>query len=338
MDPRLVVVGLVVGLLVGLTGVGGSSILTPLLILMLGVKPLVAVGTDLAYSVPTKLLGALIHRRQGTVDWRVVGLLCVGGLPASLAGLGILALLRARLGLDALNAALKHGVGALLLIVAVVIVLSPWLRRRPASRFSPTMVAALPAPLSGLVNDRATTSPLGPPRSPRPACTATRLGVPRRFAPDGVSRGPRRSQWRRLCCALRVSVDNKSRALEPLWTRGTRGTRGGVIALGALVGVLVSLTSIGAGSITVPVLYLLLPRLGLRRVVGSDVAFAALLIPTVALGHLGMGDVNLGLSLNLLVGSLPGVFIGSKLCARLPDTWLRPAMAGALLFAGTRLV
>lgn len=267
MDPRLVVVGLVVGLLVGLTGVGGSSILTPLLILLLGVKPLVAVGTDLAYSVPTKLLGALIHRRQGTVEWRVVGLLCVGGLPASLAGLGLLALLRARLGLDTINVALKHGVGALLLIVAVVIVLSPWLRRRQAGR--PLGVTELPA---------------------------------------------------------------------PLWTRGTRGTRGGVIALGALVGVLVSLTSIGAGSVTVPVLYLLLPRLGLRRVVGSDVAFAALLIPTVALGHLGMGDVNLGLSLNLLAGSLPGVFIGSKLCARLPDTWLRPAMAGALLFAGTRLV
>ncbi len=264
MDPRLVVVGLVVGLLVGLTGVGGSSILTPLLILTLGVKPLVAVGTDLAYSVPTKLLGALIHRRQGTVEWRVVGLLCVGGLPASLAGLGLLALLRARLGLDTINVALKHGVGALLLIVAVVIVLSPWLRRRQSGR--PLGVTELPA---------------------------------------------------------------------LLWTRGTRG---GVIALGALVGVLVSLTSIGAGSVTVPVLYLLLPRLGLRRVVGSDVSFAALLIPTVALGHLGMGDVNLGLSLNLLAGSLPGVFIGSKLCARLPDTWLRPAMAGALLFAGTRLV
>ncbi|MCA1597677.1 MAG: sulfite exporter TauE/SafE family protein [Chloroflexi bacterium] len=264
MDPRLVVVGLVVGLLVGLTGVGGSSVLTPLLILTLGVQPLVAVGTDLAYSVPTKLLGALIHRRQGTVEWRVVGLLCVGGLPASLAGLGLLALLRVRLGLDTINVALKHGVGALLLIVAVVIVLSPWLRCRQAGR--PLGVTELPA---------------------------------------------------------------------PLWTRGTRG---GVIALGALVGVLVSLTSIGAGSVTVPVLYLLLPRLGLRRVVGSDVSFAALLIPTVALGHLGMGDVNLGLSLNLLAGSLPGVFIGSKLCARLPDTWLRPAMAGALLFAGTRLV
>ena len=87
-----------------------------------------------------------------------------------------------------------------------------------------------------------------------------------------------------------------------------------------------------------PALYILLPRLGLRRLVGSDVAFAALLIPMATVGHLQMGDVNLLLSLNLLLGSLPGVVIGSKLCARLPDIWLRPALTGALLFAGSRLV
>jgi uncharacterized membrane protein YfcA len=85
-------------------------------------------------------------------------------------------------------------------------------------------------------------------------------------------------------------------------------------------------------------LYILMPRLGLRRLVGSDVAFAALLIPTAALGHLQMGSVNAALSANLLLGSLPGVVIGSKLCARLPETWLRPALAGVLLVAGSRLV
>jgi uncharacterized membrane protein YfcA len=101
---------------------------------------------------------------------------------------------------------------------------------------------------------------------------------------------------------------------------------------------MVSLTSIGSGSITMPLLYLLMPGLGLHRLVGSDVAFAALLVLAAALGHLGMGNVNLGLSANLLVGSVPGVFIGSKLCARLPEIWLRPALAGVLLFAGSRLV
>jgi uncharacterized membrane protein YfcA len=110
------------------------------------------------------------------------------------------------------------------------------------------------------------------------------------------------------------------------------------VALGAVVGVLVSLTSIGSGSITVPVLYLLLPRLGLRRLVGSDVTFAALLIPVAALGHVQMGSVNVALAANLVLGSLPGVFIGSKLCARLPDSWLRPALAGVLFFAGSRLM
>jgi uncharacterized membrane protein YfcA len=85
-------------------------------------------------------------------------------------------------------------------------------------------------------------------------------------------------------------------------------------------------------------LYLLLPRLGLHRLVGSDVAFAAMLVMAAAFGHLQMGNVNLGLAANLIVGSLPGVFVGSKLCARLPETWLRPTLAGVLLFAGSRLV
>ena len=187
--------------------------------------------------------------------------LCLGGLPAAVLGLLALALLRAYLGLDRLNVALKQGVGLLLLLVALAILLTPLLSRR---RHQPS-------------------------------------------DPDtGLS-----------------------------WTWATKGR---TIVVGALVGFLVSLTSIGSGSITVPALYILLPRLRLRRLVGSDVAFAAQLMPVATVGHLQMGDVNLLLSLHLLLGSLPGVFIGSKLCARLPDIWLRPALAGALLFAGSRLV
>jgi uncharacterized membrane protein YfcA len=185
--------------------------------------------------------------------------LCLGGLPAAVLGLRALALLRAYLGLDRLNVALKHGVGLLLLLVAVAILLTP-LRSRRHHQLPDT----------------------------------------------GIS-----------------------------WTWATKGR---AIVVGALVGFLVSLTSIGSGSITVPALYILLPRLGLRRLVGSDVAFAAQLIPVATVGHLQMGDVNLLLSRHLLLGSLPGVFIGSKLCARLPNIWLRPALAGALLFAGSRLV
>jgi uncharacterized membrane protein YfcA len=254
-DPRLALIGLLVGFLVGLSGVGGSSLMTPLMILVLGVKPLIAVGTDLVYSVPTKLLGAYVHRGQGTVDRRTVLYLSLGGIPGAVLGLVALSALRTHLGLSRLNELLKHGVGLLLLLVAAAILLTPLLRRQHG-------------------------------QSPELSWTP----------------------------ALKVRA----------------------VALGAVVGVLVSLTSIGSGSITVPVLYLLLPRLGLRRLVGSDVAFAALLIPVAALGHVQMGSVNVALAANLVLGSLPGVYIGSKLCARLPDSWLRPALAGVLFFAGSR--
>jgi uncharacterized membrane protein YfcA len=256
-DPRLALIGLFVGFVVGLTGVGGSSLMTPIMIIFLGIKPLIAVGTDLAYLVPTKLLGAWVHHRQGTVDTRVVLYLSLGGLPAAVLGLLVLAELRVHLGLSALNSALKHGVGLLLFLVAAVLLATPLLRQR----------SARPAELS--------------------------------------------------------------------WTRGLIWS---TVALGALVGFLVSITSIGSGSITVPLLYLLVPRLGLQRLVGSDVAFAALLVIVAAFGHFQMGNVNLGLAANLLVGSLPGVYLGSKLCARLPETWLRPTLAGVLVFAGSRLV
>jgi uncharacterized membrane protein YfcA len=105
-----------------------------------------------------------------------------------------------------------------------------------------------------------------------------------------------------------------------------------------VVGFLVSLTSIGSGALTVPLLYLLLPRFGLSRLVGSNVAFAAVLIPIAAVGHAGLGQVDFAVSANLLVGSLPGVFIGSKLCKQLPNTWLRPAVAATMVWAGVIMI
>ncbi len=282
MDARLALIGLVVGVLVGISGVGGSSLMTPLLILVLRVNPLVAVGTDLAYSVPTKLLGALIHWRQGTVDRRLVAALCLGGLPGALLGLGLLVGLRAWLGLAALNGAIKHGVGALLLLTALAIVLTPLLARRHRGTH--------------------------PHPAPRPAAAATSPA-----SAGGAFPSPAAAGW-------------------------TPATRRRAVALGAVVGVLVSLTSIGSGAVAVPALVLLLPRLGLRRVVGSDVAFAAGLIPLAAAGHAGLGSVDVGLAANLLLGSLPGVFVGSKLCAGLPESWLRPVVAGTMLWAGASLV
>lgn len=258
-DPRIVLVGLVVGTLVGLSGVGGGSLVTPLLVLALGIKPAIAVGTDLLYSVPTKLLGAIVHHRQGTVDWRVVRYLVLGGIPAAVAGLVALAYLQGHVGLDGVNAMLRHALAVMLFLASVAVLVRPLLAR-----------------------------------------------------------------W----------VKQADGAVDGAWTPGGVAR---IVALGAVVGFLVSLTSIGSGSLTVPLLYFLLPRLGLRRLVGADVAFAAILIPVAAAGHFQLGHVNVGLAANLVIGSLPGVFIGSRLCARVPEVWFRPALAGALLFAGSKL-
>jgi uncharacterized membrane protein YfcA len=234
--------------------------MTPLLILTLRINPLVAVGTDLAYSVPTKLLGAYVHWRQGTFDRRLMRALCLGGIPGAVAGIALLFGLRAAIGLPALTSVTRHGIGILLLVVAVTLFGAPVLSRLRKNSETPADV-----------------------------------------------------QW-------------------------TRQTHWRIVSLGALVGILVSLTSIGSGALTVPMLYLMLPRFGLSRLVGSNVAFAAALVPVAAIGHAGLGDVDFAISANLLVGSLPGVFIGSKLCKQLPGAWLRPAVAITMLWAGFILV
>jgi uncharacterized membrane protein YfcA len=272
-------IGLVVGVLVGISGVGGSSLVTPLMILVMRVPPLVAVGTDLAYSVPTKLVGAFIHRQQGTIDRRLIGYLCLGGLPAAGLGLLVLFTLRAHVPLATINAALQRAVGVLLFLVAVLVILLPLLKRK-RGRLAEQQSAG-----------RQSAEPIGE----QPAAPAAAL--------------PR-----------------------------DRATIVRIIGLGAVVGFCVSLTSIGSGSLTLPMLFLLLPAFNLRQLVGADVTFAALLVPVAALGHAQMGGVDFALTGNLLLGSLPGVVLGSKLCRYLPDLWLRPAIAGVLLFAGTRLL
>lgn len=256
---EIALVGLVVGTIVGLTGVGGASIMTPLLILVLGINPLVAVGTDLLYSVPTKLYGAFLHNKQGTVKPEIVKALLLGGLPASLVGLAILFWLRHHVDVKAVELWTRHAIGFVLFIAAAVVIIQPFIRRRAVPMTSENF------------------------------------------------------EWR-------------------------PGERARVIAIGAVVGVIVTATSIGSGSVTLPLLALTLPLVGLSQLVGSDIAFAAFLIPAAALGRWSMGDVNLSLVFTLLLGSLPGVYIGSKLCGRMSQKWLRPAVALTLAFVGTRLI
>lgn len=251
-------IGLVVGTFIGISGVGGGSIMTPILILVLGVNPLVAVGTDLLYSVPTKILGAVLHARQRTVDWQIVAKLLLGGVPGAIFGLILLYVLRHDLNIAAMTVFVKRAVGAALFVSAAALAYSIIARRKMGS--------------------------------------------------DSAGNG-----------------DLKRRTLP-------------VALSGAAVGFFVAVTSIGSGAMTMPLLLLIVPFVGIRRLVGSDIAYAAFLIPLAAFGQIALGNINYAIAFTLLAGSLPGVYLGSRLCKHLPEVWLRPAVATILVIAGWRLI
>ena len=248
--------GFVVGLFVGLSGVGGSALLAPMLILVLGVKPSLVIGTDLLYSVPTKIFAAWLHFRQGTIDWAVTRMLLVGGVPGAVIGLWIFSVLRSRMPVDEFEGALKHGIGIAILL---------------ASAGSLLLIF--------------------------------RKAPPERDSTGGLPENP-------------VAV----------------------AAIGLVVGTLVALTSVGSGSITLPLLIFTLPAIAMRRLIGSEIAFAAFLVPLAAVGQSSFGNVSWAMAGSLLIGSLPGVWIGAKLCSWLGDAWLRPAIVVVLAFAGSRLL
>ncbi len=247
--------GLGVGFLVGLTGVGGGSLMTPLLVLLFGVHPATAVGTDLLYAAVTKATGTLVHGLKGSVDWRITGRLAAGSVPA--AALTLWLLHRYGVQSNAATALIQHVLGFALLITSLALIFRPQL-------------AALAA--------RA-------PRAPGAANTA-------------------------LLTAL----------------------------TGVVLGVLVSLTSVGAGAIGVTVLLLLYPALATSRIVGSDIAHAVPLTLVAGMGHWLLGSVDGSMLVSLLIGSLPGIAIGSHLSARSPEALLRNLLAAVLVLVGARLV
>lgn len=260
MDVKVSVAGFVVGVLVGLTGMGGGAVMTPLLILLGWARPSIAVGTDLVWNALTKSVGAFVHYRQKTVDLSLVKRLSVGSVPGALAGIALLAYLR-RLGVAAMDHLIVRVLGVALIVVAFSLLLRPLWRHR-----------ALAAGESGS---------------------------------DSVH--PRGPEW--------------------LTT-----------AIGAAVGFLVSLTSVGSGSLIVACLVVIYPLVPLRRIVGSDIVNALLLVGVSALGHLGIGGVDFRLLAALLVGSVPGVWIGSKMGVLFPEKALRPILATTLLFLGYKLL
>lgn len=259
-DFGYVIAGFLVGTIVGLTGVGGGSLMTPLLIFFFGVKPYLAVGTDLLFAAFTKMGGTIAFARQRVVPWRVVRLLSAGSIPASLSTLAVL-----------------HHIG-------------------PAN-------AALQSVMT------------------------TTLGIALLLTASAMAyKAVRGKQLPR-----HLSTHDEALVSQPRhWSLP--------LLLGAVIGVLVTLTSVGAGAIGVSVLLLLYPLLPLPRIVAADIAYAVPLTLVAGLGHASLGSVDWPLLTQLLMGSLPGIWLGARLTHHTPERVIRTLLSGLLAWAGTKLV
>ncbi|HEX6783410.1 MAG TPA: sulfite exporter TauE/SafE family protein [Sphingomicrobium sp.] len=254
-DPLYSLAGLLVGALVGMTGVGGGSLMTPLLVLLFGFHPATAVGTDLLYASVTKTVGTAVHNQRKTVDWKIVASLACGSVPSSIATIYVMS----RVGTLAQHAAgvLNVMLGVTLLLTSVSIFFRPWIVRWAGPRF-----------------DHA----------------------------------------------------------------GARRISGWTILLGFVLGILVSSTSVGAGALGTTALLMLYPTLPVARIAGSDIAHAVPLTLIAGVGHWLLGSVNFTLMAALLVGSIPGIIVGSHFAAKTSDAVLRPVLAVTLLVVAVRML
>lgn len=254
-DPLYSLSGFAVGALVGMTGVGGGSLMTPLLILLFGVHPATAVGTDLLYAAATKTGGSLVHGYARSIDWRVVRRLATGSVPATLVTLAVLS--HFNLSGDAARNLITLVLSVALLATAFVLV------------FGEAIVAAYRARVAELDSHR---------------------------------------------------------------------TAVNTILVGLVLGVLVSISSVGAGAIGVIALIMLYPQLPMARIVGSDIAHAVPLTLIAGTGHWMMGSVDWHIIGSLLAGSLPGIFVGSYFAIRVPERALRLVLATTLFVVASRIV
>ena len=247
--------GFFIGMLVGCTGVGGGSLMTPLLVLLFGISPTTAGGTELLYAAVTKSGGTLVHGRNKTIDWQITLRLAAGSVPATIVTIAALGYY-GQMG-KATGGLITTFLGFTLLLTAVALIARMFFLRQPQ-----------------------------------------RAGI-------AVNEGT---------------------------------TRVLTIVLGAVLGVLVSATSVGAGAIGVTALLVLYPRLPVVRIVGSDIAHAVPLTLIAGAGHWLIGSIDWNLLFSLLIGSLPGIAIGSSLAARAPDRLLSVLLAATLVVVGSRLV
>jgi uncharacterized protein len=247
--------GALVGFLVGLTGVGGGSLMTPILILLFGFAPVTAVGTDQLFASMTKTVGSVVHGYNRTVDWRIVGRLALGSVPGAIITLVGLWYLKITGG--AANGLVTKVLSIALLISAASLILRPWIIKIYQRRIGPI--------------DRVRT--------------------------------------------VRLTV-----------------------LTGLVLGVLVSLTSVGAGALGVVALLLLYPDISIGRIVGSDVAHAVPLTLVAGVGHWLQGSVDVKLLASLLIGSVPGILLGSLLVPKVPEMYLRVLLAVVLLAVSYRFL
>jgi uncharacterized protein len=256
-DFPLSLAGLVVGMTVGLTGMGGGALMTPLLVLVFKVEPLAAVSSDLVASFVMKPIGGGVHLRRGTVNLRLAGWLCMGSVPAAFAGV---LLVKALGDGDGLQDAVQVMLGAALLLAASMVVAKAVVQRRRADAHGDDAVADI--------------------------------------------------------------------EVRPLLTVG----------VGLLGGLIVGMTSVGSGSLMIVLLLMLYPKLTTKSLVGTDLVQAIPLVGSAALGHLLFGDFRLDVAAWLLVGAIPGVYIGARLSAVAPDRVIRPVLCVVLAATGLKLL
>ena len=256
-DPYVAAAGLLVGFTVGLTGMGGGALMTPLLVLVFKVQPLAAVSSDLVAAVIMKPVGGGVHLRRGTVNFALVRWLMVGSVPAAFAGVLVLR----QLGDGAVvQGRVKQVLGVALLLAASSIAARALLQARRAALGTASAVRAF--------------------------------------------------------------------QLRPLPT----------VVIGVVGGLVVGMTSVGSGSLMIVMLLLLYPMLRSSELVGTDLVQAIPLVASAAAGHLLFGDFQVGLTASLLVGSIPGVYLGARLSSRANDAVIRPALVLVLVASGLKLL
>lgn len=264
MDWGLVIGAFAVGIVVGLTGMGGGALMTPMLVLFFGVSPLTAVSSDLVASAVMKPVGGFVHLRRGTVNLKLVAWLCVGSVPSAFAGVFVLKALGDG---KEVQDVVKYALGAAILFTATMLMVRAYMRLVERARSRDGKGQPLP--------------------QDRPEVTV-------RVVPT--------------------------------------------ILLGIVGGLIVGMTSVGSGSLIIIGLMMLYPGLKASQLVGTDLVQAVPLVASAAVAHAMYGDLDMGISIPLIIGSVPGAFIGAQLSARLPGGIIRRALAFVLLASGLKLL